>query len=69
MIGKKYKRFDFLNDKSTIKKCAFCGKKFDTVGMPDYIYRREHKWYCSWTCYRNGDPGKQYQLRLGGQNK
>ena len=69
MMSKKRDRFDFLKDVSTTKKCAVCGKVFDIIGMPDYIYKRESKYYCSWTCYRKGDPGKQYQLRLGGQNK
>lgn len=52
-----------------IKKCPVCEKQFDISWMPDYVYKREHKFYCSWTCFRKDDPDKKHYIQLGGRNK
>ena len=33
------------------KKCAKCGKLF--ISAPYHIYKKNSKWYCSWTCYNH----------------
>lgn len=55
-----HKRYlSFLNDKSSVKTCKECGKTFDIIGMPDYIYKRKFTYYCSWSCFKKGDPDKK----------
>ena len=34
-------------------KCPECGKKF--MHAPEYVYRRDYKYYCSYTCFRKED--------------
>lgn len=31
------------------KVCKKCKKRF--IAAPEHIYRVDHKFYCSWTCY------------------
>ena len=33
------------------KKCAKCGKRF--ISAAEHIYKKNGKWYCSWTCYNH----------------
>ena len=42
-----------------IKKCAACGKKFDVLYPHLWRYRREKRFFCSWSCIRINDKGKE----------
>lgn len=35
--------------------CAKCGRIF--VPAPEHVFRDNHKWYCSWTCYNHRYDG------------
>lgn len=59
----------FLKDTSTMKTCKCCGKKFDIVGMPDYIFHSGSNYYCSWTCYNKSIKRPVMYVRSGGRNK
>lgn len=42
-----------------IKKCAACGKWFDVLYPHLWRYRREERYFCSWSCIRINDKGKE----------
>ena len=42
-----------------IKKCAVCGKMFDVLYPHLWRYRREERYFCSWSCIRINDKGKE----------
>lgn len=37
-----------------IKKCEYCGKEFPVYYCKDYVYKKYGKYYCCYTCYREG---------------
>lgn len=38
-------------------KCPECGKKF--MHAPEHVYRRDYKYYCSYTCFRKEEHRKK----------
>ena len=42
-----------------IKKCAVCGKMFDVMYTHLWRYKREERYFCSWSCIRINDKGKE----------
>ena len=42
-----------------IKKCAVCGKWFDVLYPHLWRYKREERYFCSWSCIRINDKGKE----------
>lgn len=37
-----------------VQKCSNCGKEFTVYNCKDYIYKNKGKYYCCYTCYREG---------------
>lgn len=50
-----------LNNLIPERKCAKCGKNF--VISDVYVYRKGHKYYCSWTCYNHRDDKKEKEKK------
>ena len=42
----------FFRDKSTVHKCKWCGKTFDTIGCVGWAYKEDNKYFCSWHCLK-----------------
>lgn len=40
-----------------MRVCPICGKEF--IPAPQHVYRYMDKVYCSWTCFRKVERGKQ----------
>lgn len=53
-------------------KCSCCGYKFWVTHREDWVYKREKKMFCTYTCFRkdqkeyekNHRPKRQYSKRL-----
>lgn len=45
---KKYKLPAF----NKLRECPICKEKKFVVDPSEYVYKIDHKYYCSWTCYR-----------------
>ena len=39
--------------------CPICGKEFYITAWDSWVYRIDHKYYCSWTCYRKAQKTKK----------
>ena len=46
-------------NESDVKKCPICGRLF--ISNPNWMYRRNSKWYCRYSCYRQaGGDNEKY---------
>ena len=50
------------------KYCAICGKYMFIFNFKDYAYKRDNKYYCSWTCYTKGVKKRGRKKNKKGEN-